>query len=70
MPSRKLSKNLDALGIPEHDFSTWRQFELCHDGALVYISKREVPRGVLLTDGDYWVIVTNVDNVKGATYDE
>lgn len=69
MLSRRLSKNLDDLGIPEHDFSTWEQFEMCHDGALVYIAKRDEPRGVLLTNDVYWLIVTNIDNVEGATYD-
>lgn len=69
MLSPKSKKNLDIMAIYEHDFGTWRQFDLCHDNAIVYIAKRSVPRGVLLTNRDYWAIVTNVDNVEGINHD-
>ena len=69
MLSPRINKALANLGIPEHDYSTWEQFELCHDDIFVYIAKRSVPRGTLLTDKVYWHIVTNIDNVEGATYD-
>ena len=69
MLSPRLENNLYNMGIRRHDFSPWWQFDLCHDGAIVYIAKRNVPRGVLLTNRDYWAIVTNVDKVEGVEYE-
>lgn len=69
MLSPRINNALASLGIPEHDYSTWRQFNLCHDDMFVYIAKRSVPLGTLLTDRKYWHIVTNIYNVEGVTYD-